>query len=289
MRGTSFVKSLPTTDDLHARTTREELVLDAVENGVALPIEWLPLQLEAPGHQGVLFVSSDTLRFGEAGPNADPTDWDWVRIALTATSAQQVADLLGVLLPTDRIADLVFGQADVVLTPHTQQVVTATTAAMLQHHAAIEAERNGRTGLLATVGKEWILGSELYPAGHPAHPLGPTGAINYGWHTTGPARPGQGPFQGRGGFVLWQTRGFRHDRAHVDYSQWVPRLVHPRMIVDGAELATADVMMDARLAPLVSYDGPLPGTRYPGVAPVDAVVTQPPLPLPGGSEAEPPS
>ena len=121
-------------------------------------------------------------------------------------------------------------------------------------------------------------GNELYPAGRPGHPLGPDGAINYGWHTTGPARPQQGPFQGRGGFVLWQTRGFRHDRAHVDYSQWVPRLVHPRMIVDGTELATADAMTDATLAPLLSYDGALKGTRYPRVTALDAVVTQPLLP-----------
>jgi hypothetical protein len=280
---------LPTTDDLQARNTREQLVIEAVKGGGTLPIEWLPIQLSAPGHTGTLYVSSDTLRFGEDGPNADATDWDWIRIALTATAAQQVADLLGVLLPTDRIADLVFAQADVVLTPHTQQVVTATTAAMLVHHAAIEAERKGRTGLLATVGKEWILGNELYPAGHPVHPLGPTGAINYGWHTTGPARPQTGPFQGRGGFVLWQQRGFRHDRAHVDYSQWVPRLVHPRMIVDGAEQGTADAMVDAALAPLLSYDGALKGTRYPNIAPLDAVFTQPALPGGASSSQAPPT
>jgi len=277
MRGSVFAHGLPTTDDAHARSTREALVLDAVRSGVALPIDWLPVQLEASGHAGTLYVAADTLRFGEDGPNADPGDWDWVRIALTATAAQQVADLLGVLLPTDRIADLVFAQADVVLSPHTQAVVTASTGAMLAHHALIEAERKGRTGLLATVGKEWILGNELYPAGHPVHPLGPLGAINYGWHTTGPARPQAGPFQGRGGFVVWQTRGFRHDRAHVDYSQWVPRLVHPRMMVDGIERATAEVMMDPALAPLVSYDGALKGTRYPGVPALEAVVTQPPL------------
>ncbi len=120
--------------------------------------------------------------------------------------------------------------------------MTATIPAMLQHHAAIEKERAGREGLLSTIGKEWILGPELFPAAHPAHPLGKDGAINYGWHTTGPVTP-KGPYLARPGVIMWQTRGFRHNRFHVDYSQWVPRFVHPRMVVDGRNVATTDVMM----------------------------------------------
>jgi hypothetical protein len=133
---------------------------------------------------------------------------------------------------------------------------------MLQHHTAIEHERAGREGLLSTVGKEWILGPELFPAAHPAHPLGKDGAINYGWHTTGPVAP-NGPYLARPGVILWQSRGFRHNRFHVDYSQWVPRFVHPRMQVDGRNVATAEVMMSPELAGLVSYQGPLLGVRYP--------------------------
>jgi hypothetical protein len=62
---------------------------------------------------------------------------------------------------------------------------------------------------------------------------------------------------------VWQQRGFRHNRRHVDYSQWVPRFVHPRMHVDGRNVATAEVMMSPELAGLVSYQGPLLGVRYP--------------------------
>jgi hypothetical protein len=273
------MSSLPAGDDAHARDARADALLTAIKGGVALPIVWMPLSVCAGGHEGTVFVSSDTLHFGEDGPNADPADWDWVRVAVTATTAQQVADLLGVLLPTDRIADLAYAQADVRLTVHTQTPVTATTAAMLEHHRRIEAERAGRTGLLSTVGKEWILGAELFPTDHPQHPLGAQGAINYGWHAGGPVAA-NGPFPGRDGFILWQTRGHRHDRAHVDYSQWVPRLVHPRMWVDGAEVATADVMTSPDLAALLSYDGPLPGTRYPAVAQLDAAADPGPLPDP---------
>ncbi len=49
----------------------------------------------------------------------------------------------------------------------------------------------------------------------------------------------------------------------VDYNQWGPRFVHPRMLVDGQNVATAEVMMSPELAGFVSYQGPLLGVRYP--------------------------
>ena len=262
MNGSDFLRSLPQGGDIRSALAREQLLLEAVNAGVALPIVWAPLTTSANGHTGTIYVATDTLRFGVPGPNADPSAWDWVRVAVTPDTAQRLADALGVLLPTDRIADLAHTQAEVRLTPHPQQPVTATIPAMLQHHTAIEHERAGREGLLSTIGKEWILGPELFPAAHPAHPLGKDGAINYGWHTTGPVAP-NGPYLARPGVIMWQTRGFRHNRFHVDYSQWVPRFVHPRMLVDGRNVATAEAMMSPELAGLVSYQGPLLGVRYP--------------------------
>jgi hypothetical protein len=67
-----------------------------------------------------------------------------VRVAVTPDTDQRIADTLGVLLPTDRIDDLAHAQAAVRLNPHTQYPVTATTAAMLPHHAATEVERGAR-------------------------------------------------------------------------------------------------------------------------------------------------
>ncbi len=284
-------------------------MLDAVRRGQTLPIVWAPLDTRCNGHLGTIWVATDTLRFGAPGPNADPGNWDWVRLAVTADTAQRIADQLGVLMPTDRILDLAYAQADVRLTPHIQSPVTATTAAMLEHHRQIEAERAGREGLLSTVGKDWILGPELFPPRPgvpPAHPLGVDGAINYGWHvpTTPenlaavayhqghPREPYGGPYMGQPGVILWQTKGFRHNRRHVDYSQWVPRFVHPQMLVDGRWergrlvggrwIPTAEVMMSPELWGLVSYEGPLRGTRYPLLAQLEANRS-----AAGGTDAEP--
>ena len=72
-----------------------------------------------------------------------------------------------------------------------------------------------------------------------------------------------GAYLGWPGVILWQQRGFRHNRRHVDYSQWVSRFVHPRMQVDGRDVSTAEVLMSPELAGLVSYQGPLLGVQYP--------------------------
>ena len=64
---------------------------------------WAPLTTSANGHTGTIYAATDTLRFGVPGANADPRDWDWVRVAVTADTAQRIADALGVLLPTNRI------------------------------------------------------------------------------------------------------------------------------------------------------------------------------------------
>ena len=280
LRGSAFMASLPDGGDPHSIEAREQLVLDALRRGIALPIEWKPVRSEIKGHQATIYVAPDTLRFGVPGPNANPDDWDWVRLAVTPTTAQRIADQLGVLMPTDKILDLVHAQADVRLTPHFQDPVTATTGTMLTHHAAIEAERAGRDGLLSTLGKDWILGNELFPprpGALPPHRFGYDGAINYGWHIDAtpenlaaiahhqsyPREPYGGPYMGQPGIVLWQTKGYRHNRGHVDDSQWVPRFVHPWMEVDGERRRTADVMQSPTLSGLVSYEGPLRGTRYP--------------------------
>ncbi len=106
MNGSDFLRSLPQGGDIRSALAREQLLLEAVNAGVALPIVWAPLSTSANGHTGTIYVATDTLRFGVSGPNADPNAWDWVRVAVTPDTAQRIADALGVLLPTDRIADL---------------------------------------------------------------------------------------------------------------------------------------------------------------------------------------
>ena len=54
-----------------------------------------------------------------------------------------------------------------------------------------------------------------------------------------------------------------HEAAYRDYSHGV-RLVSPTMLVDGKEAATHEVLADPMLGALLSDEGPLRVTRYPG-------------------------
>ncbi|RYG88016.1 hypothetical protein EON77_01260, partial [bacterium] len=163
LSGTDFMKSLP----VAATLARERAILDAVRAGNFAPFDWWPLQSAHGGHALVLFVTSDALRIGTAG--------DAVRVNVNAGTAQQIADVLGCMLPTTRICDLVWEQAVVRLTPCIGRADKgmSTTPRMLEHHACVEGKLAGRTGLVEPVGKSWVLTNRLATK--------PGKAANYGW------------------------------------------------------------------------------------------------------------
>jgi N-acetyl-anhydromuramyl-L-alanine amidase AmpD len=218
---------------------RERFVLQTIRGGAALPIRWCELSSYAGGHQAVLRVAEDALAVG--------TQEDWVRVTMCHSTAQLVADSLNARLPTSRISNLVHAQAEVRLKPCLQKpdAQMASAARMLQHHQAVERQRSGRSGLVSTVGKDWVLTNRL--VGNPLH------AANYGWHDHSAPNG-----------VVWQTVGLRHDRFHVDYSQ-VVRLVHNEVLVDGAPMPFDDVLVHPELCTLLSSEGRMQITRHPGV------------------------
>ncbi len=240
---------------------RDAAILEAVRSGAHDPIRWAEVHARAAGHEGSLWVAEDALTIGG------------VRISVSHTLAQQIADILGASLPTSRIADLVHEQAVVRITPCIQPQPPPAGAppmhskrAMVRHSREVDAKIAGAAGLVSTVGKDWILDNAL--VGRPS--LG----VNYGWHAS------DAPHLGPRGAKLWQSVGTRHDRHHVDYSQ-VLRLVRTRMTLDGIERDLLDVARSPELAALVSDDGVLRVTRHPGVVP-EAASAVPPGPAPAG-------
>ena len=190
MRGSAFMASLPPGEDLAARNARGDAVLEAVQGGVALPIDGSPVRAavrRAPGHV-LRRLRHPPLRRGRRQRRPR-------RLGLGAHRGDRAHRAAGRRPPRRAPPDGPHLRPDprctptVVLSPHPHPPVLSTTARQLQHHAEIEKERAGRTGLLSTVGKEWILSVELFPASAPRHPLGKAGAINYGWHTEGPREP----------------------------------------------------------------------------------------------------
>jgi hypothetical protein len=213
-----------------------------------VPIRWAEITSKAGGHTAKIMVAQDALELGGPG--------DSFRVNVSHTTEQQIVDALGLTMPTDKIADMIHEQAQVVLKPRMQpdsvsNGTMSTVGAMLRHSREVDAIR-GSGGLASTVGKHWILSNHL---GDRAD-IG----VNYGWHDA------SAPYKSPGGLPLWQQTGTRHDRFHVDYSQVVVP-VHPSCVVDGATRNLWDVMADPSLAPLVSYEGPIKYNRLPAVPP----------------------
>jgi hypothetical protein len=214
---------------------RETAILDAVLSGRHRELTWHPVVSEARGRRAKFWVSGDALTI------------DDVRVNVNAVTAQRIADHLGAVLDTSRTADLAWEQASVQLKPCLMpaDASMATAAAMVEHSRRVDAQLAGRSGLVRTVGKGWIV--------HPR--MSPTVAVNYGWHDP------KAPHLSWSGLHMWQTVGTRHNPQYTDYSQTLT-LVRREVEVDGETRDAEDVLRSPELSWLLSDDGSLTTTRY---------------------------
>ena len=183
-----------------------------------------------------LCVAPDYLAIG--------SDTDFLRMPLGLPAAMRVATNLGFILPTRKIVDAIYAQADVRLEPRpmppTSEMVS--TAYFTRHNGTIEAqrrERGARLGaLVAGQKKDLVVTPRLWSK--------PGRMAIYGWH-----RP-----DGR----AIQPLSTVHGATYADYSHGV-RLVSTVVTVDGERRSIYDVLADPALAPLLSDEGPMPRLR----------------------------
>jgi len=130
---------------------REELIVRAVMRGAYDPPEWRTITSNYKGRRGQIQVSSDALTI--LG----------VRVDVTAEGAQRIADALGTILPTPRILQLVWEQADVRLEPcnSTPDATMASTARMIQHSECVDQRIAGRKGMADRQARLHRLGQRL--------------------------------------------------------------------------------------------------------------------------------
>ena len=188
------------------------MLLKYLEDG-QISWAWELVEHTAGGH---------TLRFQV---QRDGMKLEGVRLSMSATLAQQIADQIGAVLPTPRLNDLVYQYAPVKLAPITQSAwVTAGTMAtvpnMAKQSGFIDAAIGERQGLVADVGKDWTINNGLLKPTNGCGPGWPKLAVgqvasNYGWHVSSggdiAVTPGMHVIQGG----TWGGRC--HDRTHADY------------------------------------------------------------------------
>lgn len=223
---------------------REETIISAVSSGYFQEIRWHAIFSAIGENSAIFYVASDALQLGDGD--------DRIRVNTTHTSAQRIADILGLALPTTKLCDLIHQQATVLIEPCYMPAdeFMAYTNRMVVHSKQIDARIAGRQGLISTVGKDWILTNKL---------LGRQDrAANYGWHVA------QGQFKGPGNLPVLQPLSIFHNRYYVDYSQTL-RFVNRWATVNGQNMLLEDLLQDPKLATLASDEGPLSVSRHPGV------------------------
>jgi hypothetical protein len=231
---------------------REERVLAEVTAGNVPSFlrALVPVTARAGSDEATYHVVPDYLAVG--------SDADYVLMPLSPATAQTIADRLGCMLPTPKMADDIYTGAAVKLTPEpiAPSPAMTTVAVFLDHNARVRAQRE-RLGkppgpLVAGHKKDVVISQKVFDA--------PGKVAIYGWHRLG-GTPIQPLYTG-------------HTADWVDYSHGI-RLVLRRMTVNGSRTTADLVLSDPRLAPLLSNEGVLRQTRY-GAADTPAPRTPPP-------------
>ena len=258
-----------------ATAERDKLIHDSVINPrIRVPVEWSGLQCSCTGHTGILYVASDDVMIRATWNSTETCDCGMhqgvlyipetdeeiaaagaVRVDVTPTSAQQICDCLGTLLPTTKILDMTYEQKVIELPPYTSTADAhmADTSRMVWHSQKIDTGKAGRTGLICNVGKHWMFTNTLLQ--HPGK------SANYGWYD--PSAPN---LSATNKYKMWQCLSWAHNLLHVDYSQ-ILLVIGSEMIVDGHPVSTWEVLKDPDRCAMISYEGPLTIDRIPGVEP----------------------
>lgn len=169
------------------------------------------------------------------------SDRDHVRVPMGLAAAAKVADRLGFVLPTPKMVDEIYDQAQVHLAPRpmTPGSRMSSTPYLLEHDRTLDAQLRRAGGdlteLIAGQKKDIVLTKRLLT--HPGR------VAIYGWHR-GNGRP-------------IQPLSTVHGASYADYSHGV-RLVSQTAFVDGKAVPLNRIMRDPHLAGIVSSEGPIP-------------------------------
>jgi hypothetical protein len=219
----------------------EAAALQQAKDGGLVSWPMVPVTAMSPDgmHKATYFVSSDYVAVG--------TPEDYVRLPLTPITAQKIANVFGMLLPTPKMVKDIWGASQVKLSP---QPMVPNKGANLQQYAdhsrLIDAQLATPQGSPPAQGSFLISGQKKDIV--ISNIMAPGKVVIFGWYNKDGSRI--------------QPRTNVHGDFYVDYSHGV-RLVSPKMNVDGTEVSTADVLRSSRLSSLLSDEGPLKQGAYP--------------------------
>lgn len=213
---------------------REKIVLELLEQGhfPAQLRKLKPLVIRSGGHELKFWVMPDYLALGNAA--------DAMLMPLSFVSARRLMEVWGFLLPTKKMVDIIYEQAERRIWPRTYPPSPEMNSMehVLDHSLWIEGQRYlypEQNVLTAGHKKDVVLSTRLYRRSHRQ-------AI-YGWNNI------------RGGETI-QPLSIWHGDHYVDYSHGL-RLIAPWAKLDGKLVKLCDLLLDEEKASLLSDEGPL--------------------------------
>lgn len=179
-----------------------------------------------------LCVTPDYLAIGSNSDN--------IRVPLDLPAALRIADAFNMILPTTRMVDAIYAQADLRVSPQpmTPGAQMSSTNYFVRHDAILDAQfsqAGARDGLLlAGHKKDLVLANRMVRA--------PGRVAIYGWH-----RSNGNPIQ---------PLSTVHGEYYADYSHGT-RLVSRTAYVNGNEVDVLALLTDGQYASMLNNDGPL--------------------------------
>lgn len=214
---------------------REEAVLDALQRGYFPDYmrNLKPVTIQEKGHTLTFWVTPDYVSIG--------SNEDAVIIPLSFVSARKILNSWGFIIPTPKMVDAIFHQAECVLWPRIFKPATemVSVAWLEAHNDLIRSQRLldlDFSRLAAGHKKDIVLSPRLKHRGKKI-------AI-YGWQNI------------RAGENI-QPLSTWHGERYVDYSHGL-RLVGAWGMLDGKLMPMQEIMADPNLSSLVSGEGPVP-------------------------------
>jgi hypothetical protein len=233
LKGTDFARAIAA---LPLKEREERIFAEVMAGNVPNFLRTLvPVSVTHGNIKAIYHVTPDYLAIG--------SDGDYFLTPLTPFTAQRLADRLGCMLPTPKMVDDIYANAEIHLTPAPipPSPAMTTVPVFLKHNETIVAQRKGKPlgVLVAGHKKDVVITNKILPT---------SGKVAiYGWH-----KPDGKPIQ-----PLYTG----HTAAWVDYSHGI-RLGSRRMTVSGEPKTIDEVLADPRLAPVVSGEGVMAGSRY---------------------------
>lgn len=243
----------------------EAAALQIAREGGLTPWPFFDLTLsDADGHTCTLSVQSDMLAIG--------TLEDHVRLPLLPSSAQNILNLTGALLPTPWIVYQIWRAASAKIDPIALAPNRGANLVQYAQHDALIDEA------IAQLGK---------PAGSPAAGLKKHIVVSNAF------KPDRvvifGGYRPDGPDVFDDHRALHADRRqplqplsnihgadYVDYDHGV-QVIAPQCVVDGKAMITAELYRHPTLSHLVSNEGPIRILRYPSSVAPPAASLGPPI------------